>query len=206
MKRLMLVLSATAALAGTAAATAAAPTVTLSQDRRTVFFGGTITLSGEITPAAGNQKVTITQDPQDRPARTTEVTTGTDGSFSLEVHPRIQTIAEAKYQTASSDQLIMFVRPRVSLRRLSHGRFAVNVVAGRSFVGSYVRVTRWDRTRHQWRTIKRVYLTRYVKTSGASTATFSLRVRRTVRLRAFLSRPEAQPGYLDSWSNFIVVR
>ena len=145
MKRLLLVASAVAALAGTAAATAAAPTVTLTQDRRTVFFGGTITLSGDISPAAANQKVTITQDPQDRPARTTEATTQADGSFSLDVQPRIQTTAQAKFQTAQSEQLIMFVRPRVGLRKFGARRFGVTVVAGRSFVGNYVWVSRWDR-------------------------------------------------------------
>ncbi|HYY63268.1 MAG TPA: hypothetical protein VE688_01545 [Gaiellaceae bacterium] len=206
MKRLLLVASAVAALAGTAAATAAAPTVTLTQDRRTVFFGGTITLSGDISPAAANQKVTITQDPQDRPARTTEAMTQADGSFSLDVQPRIQTTAQAKFQTAQSEQLIMFVRPRVGLRKFGARRFGVTVVAGRSFVGNYVWVSRWDRSRHQWRNIKRVYLTRYVKSTGASTAAFSLRVRRSTKLRAFLSAPQARPGYLNSYSNFIVAR
>jgi hypothetical protein len=206
MKRLFLALGAAVALAAATAATAAAPTVTLSQDHRTVFFGGTVTLSGEISPAAANQKVTITQDPQDRPARSVDVTTQSDGSFQLEVQPRIQTTAQAKYQTASSAQVIMFVRPRVGLRKYGHSRFAVSVVAGRSFVGNYVTVTRWDTKRHQWRSIKRVYLTRFVKNSGASTAAFSLRIRRSIKLRAFLPRPQARPGYLDSWSNFIVVR
>src|SRR5919202_1731421 len=206
MKRLLFAFGAAVALASATAATAAAPTVTLSQDRRTVFFGGMVRLSGEVSPAAANQKVTITQDPQDRPARSVEVTTQSDGSFQLEVQPRIQTTAQAKYQTASSPQVIMFVRPRVSLRKFGHGRFAVSVVAGRSFVGNYVTVTRWDSKRHQWRSIKRVYLTRFVKSSGASTAAFSLRIRRAIKLRAFLSRPQARPGYLDSWSNFILAR
>ena len=40
--------------------------MTLSQDRSTIFFGGTIGLSGQIAPAATDQKVTITEFPMNR--------------------------------------------------------------------------------------------------------------------------------------------
>ncbi|HYX76553.1 MAG TPA: hypothetical protein VE757_05190, partial [Gaiellaceae bacterium] len=63
MKKLILTLALTGTLAATTAATAAAPTVTLNQNRQTVFFGGTIGLTGQISPAASDQKVTITQTP-----------------------------------------------------------------------------------------------------------------------------------------------
>jgi hypothetical protein len=204
MKKLLLALLATASLAATAAATAAAPSVTLSADRRTITFGGTVTLSGEVSPPAANQKVTIVQTPQDRAPRSTVVTTQTDGSFSLDTSPRIQTQAQAEYQTAKSQPLVIFVRPRIGLRKYGRGRFAVSVVAARSFTGKYVWITRWNRRAHRWVNIKRVFLTRYVKSTGASTAAFRLRVGRRTKLRAFLNTSQARPGYVFAYSNFIL--
>jgi hypothetical protein len=166
-----------------------------------------VTLSGEISPAAANQDVTITTTPQDRPARSYVVKTQSGGTFSLDVRPRIQTQAQATYkqgsQTATSQPLLIFVRPRVALRKYGVGRFAVSVVAMRSFVGKYVWVTRWDSRRHQWRNIKRIYLVRYVKSSGASTAAFRLRLTRRTKLRVFLPTTQARPGYMFGFSNFI---
>jgi hypothetical protein len=207
MKRLFLALLGAATLAAAAAATAAAPTVTLSADKKTIIYGGTVTLSGQISPARANEKVTITTTPETGTARSTVVSTQNDGSFTLDVKPRIQTQAQATYkqgsQTATSQPLVIFVRPRVGLRKYGVGRFAVSVVAIRSFVGKYVWVTRWDSRRRQWRNIKRVYLVRYVKSSGASTAAFRLRLTRRTKLRVFLPTTQARPGYVFGFSNFI---
>jgi hypothetical protein len=195
------------AVAATAAA-AAAPTVTIDPERSTVTFGGSVTLNGDVSPMTSGQKVTITQTPQDRSPRTTQVTPQSDGSYSLDISPRIQTQVQAKYMTATSQPQVIFVRPRIGLRKYGwsngFGRFAVSVVAARSFVGKYVWVTRWNRLAHRWVNVRRVSLTRYVKSTGASTGAFKLRVRKRVKLRVFLSTPQARPGYVAGYSNFIV--
>jgi hypothetical protein len=210
MKKLILALALTGALAAATAATAAAPTVTLNQDRQTVIFGGTISLTGQITPAAADQKVTITQHPMNRAPISVTVTTQSDGSFSYDLSPRFNGRVDAKYtsgtQTATSDELNFFVRPRVALSKFAHHRFAVRVVAGRPFVGRYVWVQRWNARAHAWRNVIRVQLKHYVQSSGATTAAFSLHFGRRVKLRAFMNNVAARPDYVRSWSNFVVSR
>jgi hypothetical protein len=210
MKKLILALALTGALAAATAATAAAPTVTLSQDRSTIFFGGTIGLSGQITPAATDQKVTITEFPMNRARVSFTVTTDSDGTFSRDISPQFNGRVVAKYtdgtQTASSDELNFYVRPRVSLSKYARNRYAARVVAGRSFVGRYVWIQRWNASAHAWRNVTRVQLKTYVRSSGASTAAFRLRFSRRVKLRAFLNDASARPDYVRSWSNFVVSR
>jgi hypothetical protein len=204
MKKRILTLAITGALAVATAATAAAPTVTLSQDRGTIVFGGTVSLSGQLTPAAPDQKVTITQMPPDRAPNSVTVTTESDGTFSYDISPRYNSRVVAKYGTTSSDELNVWVRPRVSLSKYGTRRFVVRVVAGRPFVGSYVWVTRWAARAHAWKNVIRVQLKHYFKGSGASTASFTLHVRRHTKLRAVLNNVAARPDYVRGWSNFVV--
>src|SRR5437763_7710525 len=207
MKKLLLLAIATLAF-GAAAATAAAPaSVTINPEQRVVFFGGSVTLSGTVSPVVTGQSVTVTQTPQDRRPVSRQVTPSSDGTYSVDVSPRIQTQVEASYQGAKSEPQVIFVRPRVGLRKYGTHRFAVSVVAAQSFVDKYVMITRWNPRAHAWRNIKKVFLTRYVKSTGASTAAFTFRSGgKRIKLRAFLNNGQARPGYVYSHSNFIVTR
>ncbi len=210
MKKPILALALTGALAAATAATAAAPTVTLNQNRSTIFFGGTIGLTGQITPAATDQKVTITQFPMNRAPITVTVTTNSDGTFSDDISPHYNVRVVAKYtssnQTTSSDELNFFVRPSVSLSKFARSRYAARVVAGRPFVGRYVWIQRWNARAHAWRNVFRVRLKHYVSSSGATTTAFRVHFGRRVKLRAFLNDASARPDYVRSWSNFVVSR
>ena len=55
-----------------------------------------------------------------------------------------------------------------------------------------------------WTNIERLYLNHYVKSTGASTVAFMMRVRRGVKLRVFLNNAAARPDYVRGWSNFVV--
>ena len=142
--------------------------------------------------------------PQDRSPISATVTTQSDGTFSDDISPRFNSRVVAKYGTTSSDELNVWVRPRVSLSKYGTKRFALRVVAGRPFVGDYVWITRWAPRAHAWRNLVRVQLKRYVKSSGASTTAFRLNVRRHTKLRAFLNTAAARPDYVRAWSNFVV--
>jgi hypothetical protein len=204
MKKLILAVVAAGALAAGTAASAAAPTVTLQTDHSTVIYGGTVSLSGQVTPAAANQQVTITQMPQDRAPSSVTVTTQSDGTFTYDLSPRFNARVVAKVGTASSDELNLWVRPRVTLSKYARHRYVLRVVAGRPFVGRYVWVTRWNARAHAWKNLVRVRLSRYVKSSGATTAAFRLVVRHGTKLRAFVNDAAARPGYVRGWSNFVV--
>jgi hypothetical protein len=204
MKKLILALAAAGALAASTAASAAAPSVTLQADRQTIIYGGTVSLTGQVTPAAADQKVTITQTPMNREPRSVTVTTQSDGTFSFDASPRFNTRVVAKYGTATSDELNVFVKPRIVLSKFARHRFVVRVFAGRPFVGRFAWVQRWNRRAHAWRNLVRVQLQRYVRSGGASTAAFRLVVRRGTKLRAVLNDAATRPDYVRNWSNFVV--
>jgi hypothetical protein len=208
MKKLILALALTGALAAATAATAAAPTVTLNQDRQTVIYGGTVSLTGQIDPAAANQKVTIRQIPMSGSPSAVAVTTQSDGSFSYDLTPHFNARVVARYtsgtQTATSDELNIWVRPRVSLSKFGARRFAVRVVAGEAFVGRPVWIQRWSARAHAWRNVIQVRLAHYVRSSGATTAAFRLHLGRRVKLRAMMTDLAAGSDYVGGWSNFVV--
>jgi hypothetical protein len=204
MRKLIVALAAASALAASTAASAAAPTVTLQADRQTIIYGGTVSLTGQVTPAAADQQVTITQTPMNRAPRSVTVTTESDGTFSYDASPRFNTRVVAKSGTASSDELNIFVKPRIVLNKYARHRFVVRVFAGRPFVGRFIWVQRWNTRTHAWRNLVRVRLQRYVRSGGASTVAFRLVVRRGTKLRAVLNDAAARPDYVRGWSNFVV--
>lgn len=204
MRKLILMLLAAGALAAATAATAAAPTVTLQTDRSTIIYGGSATLSGNVSPVTAGQSVTITETQLAHAKVTRTLMPDNDGNFTLNLYPRANALVDATYNGGTSDQVNIFVRPRVSLSKYGKQRYAVRVTAARPFVGRYVWITRWGAKAHAWKNVMRVRLAHYVKSSGASTATFRLRTRSHTKLRVFLNNVAARPDYVKGWSNFVV--
>jgi hypothetical protein len=206
MKRMLIALTGLFALVAATAATAAAPTVTLDPSRRTAIFGDSIDLNGAVNPAAANQTVTVKLTPQDGKTVTRTVMTQADGSFTLGFQPRWLTTATATYQDASSREVIVFVRPRVSLRRVARTRFAVTVVAGSSLAGKYVWISRYVPRTKRYFHVARVFLTQSSRSKTVSVGSKKIKIRRLTKLRAFLPLSQARPNYLGAQSNFIVAR
>jgi hypothetical protein len=128
------------------------------------------------------------------------VLTGTDGTWGIAVRPTILTVYKAVWNGAASATVTVGVRPIVTLRRLSKGRLATLVLAGRPFTGRYVQLQR-RRADGGWRTIGRLRLSRH------SRATFhpSLPHGRST-LRIAFSVNQAGAGYLGGVSRPIAVR
>jgi hypothetical protein len=207
MKRMLVALTGLFALVAATAATAAAPTVTMDPSRRVAIFGDAIDLNGAVDPATASQPVSVKITPQDGKTVTRTVMTQTDGSFTLTYQPRWLTTAVATYQNASSREVILFVRPRVSLRRVSRTRFAVTVVAGSSLAGKYVWISRYVPRTKRYFHVTRVFLQQSSRSKTVSVGTSQkIKIRRLTKLRAFLPRNQARPNYLDAQSNFIVAR
>lgn len=178
--------------------------VTLSASRASVIFGGSITLSGAVTPTRANQAVTLTIRPMGEPAQRVTVRTDASGRYTYRHQPRIQTVFEASSRGAESTAVTVSVRPRVSLRKVGARRFQVVVVAAQSFAGRRVTISRviGRGATARLRRVGRVTLRQNARTETIAQATFRLRVRRGWKLRAFTP---AVPGYLAGQSNFIVV-
>lgn len=170
-----------------------------------VIFGGSLTLTGFVTSNQSSESVTITADPLgvDPPRRIT-VTTGTDGAYRLRVQPRVRTTYTAEWRGATSRALTALVRPRVGLRKVGRNRYTVTVVAADSFAGSDVIIRRQRSVRNKRLVyVRRITLRENPRSETVSQRTFRLRVRRGLRLRAFLTTREAAPAYLASHSNLI---
>ncbi len=187
---------------GTVVVRAVSASVTLTASRTILIFGGAVTLSGRVSSARPNESVTVTIRPYEQPALTVTVRTGDNGVWTYQHQPRIRTVYQARWDTVTSANATVNVRPRISLRKVAAGRFAVSVVAARSFGGRYVDFRRWNATRRTWVLVKRVYLRR--STATTSVATFRARVPRRAKLRVFMPLTQTQPAYAAGHSNFIV--
>ena len=171
-----------------------------------VIFGGSLTLTGFVTSNQPGESVTISADPLgiDDPVRRTTVTTRAGGEFRLRVQPRVRTVYIAEWRGAKSRAFNALVRPRIGLRKVGRNRFAVTVVAADSFAGSSVIIRRQRSLRNRRLVfVRRVTLRENPRTETISQRTFRLRVRRGLRLRAFLTTREVAPAYTGSRSNFI---
>jgi hypothetical protein len=117
--------------------------------------------------------------------------------------PRIATAYHAELKSTGSNpqspMTVVSVRPRVALHRAGSRAFTAVVVAARPLSGRTITLTRLVRSSHRWVTVRRVAL--HPRSSTTSAATFHVRLRHGLRLRASVTRPG--PGYLAGTSNFV---
>ena len=175
-------------------------TVSLETSRRIVTYGAGVMLSGSVSSATAGEEVTLRAKPYNRPARAIKVTTDADGTWSLRAFPLIQTTYTASSGTVTSNQAIVFVRPRIVLRRLRNGYFNVAVFDLHSLKNNYVWVSRWSVRKHQYQHVAKIYLLPSQRKVTWS-RTFKLQVRHGWKLRAFITAFQAGPGYLYGASN-----
>ena len=165
-----------------------------------VRFGGSTTLSGAVSNAQAGENVTVEAQECGKPTavRVGSVTTAANGAWSMAVKPTVNTIYQVRWKTTASSKLEVKVAPRVALVRLRTGRFSARVTATQSFVGKYVVLQRFVRSKRAWKTVKRVTL-RTVKAGTAPTMTssagFGTRVARRTKLRLILTQPQAGTCY-----------
>jgi hypothetical protein len=93
----------------------ATESITLTGSARIVTYGGSIVLRGVLENGTPGATVAISAVPQaGKTARSVlSVTTAANGTFSLRVQPRVQTMYVATAAKSSSDPLTVNVRPRV---------------------------------------------------------------------------------------------
>lgn len=170
--------------------------VTLQSSKKILVFGGASTLSGAVSTAQTNEKVTILAQPcgQNAFSQVTTLTTTTGGGFSYVTKPTLNTNFQAKWKSATSAAVTVKVRPRIRVTRLAARRFSVKVTAAIPFAGKYVVFQRYSPVLRRWVAVKRVTLG---ATSGATPLVVtSARFRATVkaRLRVRATMPQSQVG------------
>lgn len=92
------------------AAAQEAPGVTIRSSNRAIEFGSGVQLSGEISPPAEGETVSIVDElGRERASTTTEA----DGTYSVQVSPPATTTFQARWLAALSEPVTVKVKPRV---------------------------------------------------------------------------------------------
>lgn len=194
---------------GSVTVSANAPVVTLTASAKQVTYGGTLTVSGSVSPQQAGQKVTVLA----RECNTTtfvpvgDAVTTTTGAWSFVVKPHRLTIYEARWKNATSSLAGVRVAPRVRIAKLlSPRRFVARVTGPQSYVGKYVLFQRYSASLSRWVTLKRVVLrhsTAGTAPTVVSSATFRSAVKRGLRVRTFFTRAQAGGCFVAGHSGAI---
>ena len=176
------------------------PGISMKASAAQVGYGGTLTLSGTVSSGAAGENVNVDamQCGTTSFTRVASARSAAQGAWSSAVKPAMNTSYRSSWKNATSVPFAVKVGPAVSLKRVRAGRFTASVTAAQSFVGKYVVLQRYARTRRAWKTVKRVTL-RTVKAGTAptqiSSAGFRARGTRRARLRLLLTQPQAGACY-----------
>jgi plastocyanin len=187
---------------GTVRVNAPPPAVTMGATVPIIVFGAETHLQGVVSSKRPGEQVTILQQPygQTSPTQLFVATTGAGGAFDAAVKPTLLTSFFAQYRGASSGEIRVEVRPKVTLVPARRGWLLARVAGAASFAGKFVYLQRKSPF-GQW-----VSITRY-RLGAASGKLFRTPKRPGVsQYRIFLTINQAGPGYLESWSGTQTVR
>lgn len=178
------------------------PSVTLAATVPILVFGADTHLQGAVSSKRAGETVAIFHAAYGQPGHTqlTTLTTGANGAFDLVVTPALLTSYLAQYRGVTSGEVLVQVRPKVTLLPARPGYFLARVTGGHSFAGRSVYLQRRSAF-GQWVSVVRYRLGvnsgklfRVPKRPGVS------------RYRIFITINQAGAGYLESWSGTQTVR
>jgi len=200
----------TSAFRGTITVKAGPPgsTLSLTATPKLVRYGGQSTLSGQLASGQSNQKIELFAQECNASAMTklTTVTTATGGAYTFAVQPKRNASYQSKFKSSSSSAVVVKVKPKLMLRRLAARKFRVSVLAADSFAGKFVLFQRWSTVKARWLTMRSVVLragtsvTTPINPTSVSTATFRVKLRARLRVRALLTQAQAGTCYAASAS------
>jgi uncharacterized delta-60 repeat protein len=175
---------------------------TIKGRSRTIRFGQTTKVGGTLTPAQGGAVVKILeQDCYDfSPRVAARATAGSRGGWSARLRPGSRATIRAEVNGELSAPLVVQVRPKLTLAKISGDRLRARVVAGHSLGGRVVVLQRFSRGR--WVDAKRVVLRRTAKRGRTVISGKTFRTGNTEgrRLRLFLRQSDAYDCYASAAS------
>jgi plastocyanin len=191
---------------GTITVRAAAPGVTIAASPRLVTYLGATTLSGAVSTAQPNERVSVRAQACGSTsfAPVATVTTTTGGAWTLSARPQRITVYEAQWRSASARTTVT-VRPRVTIRKLTRSRFAVRVSAAQAFGGKIAVLQRYRSSTRSWVRVR--YVTLRVLGGTAPTVISGANVRANIRVgtrvRAVIGTAQVAPCYAAGTSNVV---
>jgi plastocyanin len=172
------------------------PSLTLGATAPIVVYGSSVVLGGAVSSHKAGETVNlVAQQYGSAVSGLGTVQTGANGAFSFTVTPAIFTAYQASWSGATSAQISVQVKPKLSLLPLGR-RFIARVGAARSMAGHLVYLQRRSPFA-QWVTVRKLTL------GPQSGRIFSIPRRRGRGIdvyRVYLTVNQAGPGYLDSAS------
>ncbi|MGH3105289.1 MAG: cupredoxin domain-containing protein [Gaiellaceae bacterium] len=178
------------------------PSVSIGLSVPMLVFGGETHLQGVVSSKKAGESVTLLANAygQGSYSQLAIVITSTGGTFDFVVKPTILTSYLAQYKGVPSQEVLVQVRPKITLQPRGRRSFLTRVSAGRSFAGRSVYLQRRSPF-GQWVTIQKYTLGRL------SGKLFRVPNRRgTSHYRIFMTVNQAGVGYLESWSGTQTVR
>jgi hypothetical protein len=177
--------------------------LTLTVSTVQAVSGAAITLSGVIASRQTGVKVAVLGQSYGSSSFSTvgSALTGTGGTWTFQVRPRVQTTFRASAPDGASTTVTVGVRPAVSLRVITGKRLTSRVVAAKSFQGRTVQLQRLL-PGNRWRTVARA------KLNEKSSALFSASSlpRGTSMIRVAMSVNQAGSGYLGAFSRTLTYK
>lgn len=190
---------------GTITVRAAALGVTISASPRLVTYLGATTLSGAVSTAQANERVSVRAQACGSAsfASLATVTTTAGGAWTLVARPQKTTVYEAQLRGVTARTTVT-VRPRVTIRKLTGGRFAVRVSAAQAFGGKIAVLQRRSST-GSWVRVRYVTLRLMGGTAPTviSGANVRVKLRAGTRVRAVIGAAQVAPCYAAGTSNVV---
>jgi plastocyanin len=188
-------------LKGTVRVVGPPPSVTIGVTPPIVTWGTSVRLSGQITPAAVGDMVSIFAQPYPQASfvKVADVQTTTNGVYDFTYQPQILTAFKAQWKGKASAVVQTGIAPQLSLVKV--GRWWVTRArAAKSFSGRFVYAQRLNAF-GQWVSLRKVVLNRQ------SAQRFKLVLPRGRSLvRVYMTTNQAGAGYLFSASRNLTVR
>jgi plastocyanin len=182
-------------------------TVTITARPGIIRYGGASTLSGALSNQRVGESVRIEAQVCGGSSFATvaTVTTTTGGAWTLAVRPLKNTVYRARWRNATSANATVRVRPRITLRKLTRGRFAVRVRAAESFAGKVAVFQRYRAATRRWSRVKYVTLRAMGGTAPTmiSGANFRSAVRVGTRVRVAMTQTQVGGCYAPGVSNIV---
>jgi plastocyanin len=185
--------------------------LTLTATPSVTTYGGATTLSGTLSTQQSGEKVEIDAQACDaHNAKTVaNVTTTTGGAFTDQERPAMNTVFQAHYKPAGGPSVgsatVNFnVRPKITLAKIATRKFVVRTYAATSFVGKVLVFQRF--TGVKWVTVRTVILRTAFGSATplpgttVSSATFKVKIKRHLRVRAVLTPAQAGACYIAARS------
>jgi plastocyanin len=188
-------------LKGTVRVVGPPPSVTIGVTPPIVTWGTSVRLSGQITPAAVGDMVSIfaQQYPQASFVKIADVQTTTNGVYDFTYQPQILTAFKAQWKGKASAVVQTGIAPQLSLVKIGRW-FVTRARAAKSFSGRFVYAQRLNAF-GQWVSLRKVVL------NQQSAQRFKLVLPRGRSLvRVYMTTNQAGAGYLFSASRNLTVR